>query len=118
MSAGDWKEMFTAACDGKLDLVDYHVRAGIDVNHVHPEVQSTPLVGAILAGQETVALYLLDHGAEPALLSPFEGLTPLQAARRAGLPVVEQRLLALGVSTAPPRAPGGWIARLLGLGGW
>lgn len=105
MSGGDWKEMFNAGCDGDLGLVAHHVRAGIDVNYAHPEFLSTPLVAAILAGQEAVALYLLDHGAHPQLRSEFDGLTPVEAARQAGLLAVEQRLYALGVPRASVTAP-------------
>ncbi|MFN7123545.1 MAG: hypothetical protein ACK4NM_16085 [Hydrogenophaga sp.] len=103
MSGGDWKEMFNAGCEGDLALVQHHVQSGIDVNYAHPEFLSTPLVAAILAGQEAVALYLLDHGAHPALASEFDGATPLQAARLRGLVVVEEKLYALGI----PRPPAG-----------
>ncbi|NIM42968.1 MAG: ankyrin repeat domain-containing protein [Hydrogenophaga sp.] len=117
MSAGDWKELFSAACAGNLPLVRYHVRMGVDLNHVHPEFLSTPLVACLLEGQEAVAHYLLDHGARPDLLSELEGLTPLQAARQAGVPSVEQRLLALGLSAPPAsaRVPRWtrWLERLI-----
>ncbi len=116
MSAGDWKELFQASCTGNLALVDHHVRAGVDINHAHPEILSTPLVGAILARQEEVALYLLDHGAQPGLASEFDGLTPLQAARQTGLRAVEQRLLALGASDRAAGA-GHWWGRLRRFGG-
>lgn len=101
MSGGDWKEMFNAGCEGDLALVEHHVKSGIDVNYAHPEFLSTPLVAAILAGQEAVALYLLDHGANPALPSEFDAATPLQAARQVGLVAVEERLYALGVPRSP-----------------
>ena len=78
MSGGDWKEMFNAGCEGDLALVEHHVKSGVDVNYAHPEFLSTPLVAAILAGQEAVALYLLDHGANPALPSEFDAATPLR----------------------------------------
>ena len=97
MSGGDWKEMFNAGCEGNLALVAYHVRSGVDVNYAHPEFLSTPLVAAILAKQEAVALYLLDHGAHPTLPSEFDAATPLQAARQAGLKGVEEKLYAMGV---------------------
>jgi ankyrin repeat protein len=113
MSGGDWKEMFNAGCEGDLRLVEYHVRSGVDVNYAHPEFLSTPLVGAILAGQQEAALYLLDHGALPNLHSEFDGMTPIQAARRAGLGVVEERLVALGVARPPAPAARGWFGRLL-----
>lgn len=97
MSGGDWKEMFNAGCEGDLALVEHHVKSGVDVNYAHPEFLSTPLVAAILAGQEAVALYLLDHGANPALASEFDASTPLQAARQMGMVAVEEKLYAMGV---------------------
>ncbi|MCW5636324.1 MAG: ankyrin repeat domain-containing protein [Rubrivivax sp.] len=116
MSGGDWKEMYLAGCAGDLGLVEFHVKAGVDVNYAHPEFLSTPLVAAILAGQEAVALYLLAHGALPDLPSEFDGVTPIQAARKAGLRAVEDRLCELGVARPPPQAAPreGWLRRLLG----
>lgn len=115
MSGGNWKELFNAGCEGDLALVEYHVKCGVDLNYAHPEFLSTPLVGAILAGQEAVALYLLAHGAIPDLPSEFDGLTPIQAARRVGLQRVEDQLVALGVAQPAP-APAsahrpGWLRR-------
>lgn len=101
MSGGNWKEMFNAGCEGDLALVEHHVKSGVDVNYAHPEFLSTPLVAAILAGQEAVALYLLDHGANPALPSEFDAATPLQAARQVGLVAVEEKLYAMGVPRPP-----------------
>ena len=96
MSAGNWKEMFQAACDGDLELVEYHVEMGVDIDYAHPEFQATPLVACILARQAEIALFLLDRGANPHTLSEADGLTPMQAARQAGLNVVIERLRTLG----------------------
>ena len=104
MDGGNWKEMFAAACAGELELVWYHVDHGVDINYAHPEFLSTPLVASALAGHQAVALYLLDAGANPHLRSEFDGLTPLQAAQRAGLATLETRLRALG-ATAPAAVP-------------
>ena len=116
MSGGDWKEMYLAACEGDLELVDFHVKTGVDVNFAHPEFLSTPLVASLLAGQEEVALYLLGHGADPLLHSESDGLTPAQAAERAGLARVQARLAALGAvspasTAAAVAAPAGghWL---------
>lgn len=115
MSGGNWKELFKAGCEGDLALVEYHVKCGVDVNYAHPEFLSTPLVGAILAGQEAVALYLLEHGALADLPSEFDGLTPVQAARQAGLARVEDRLVELGAErpAAPTAHRRGWFGRWL-----
>jgi hypothetical protein len=106
--------MFNAACDGDLGLVEYHVKAGADINYAHPEFLATPLVASILAKQEVVSLFLLSSGANPHLLSEFDGLTPIQAAQKVGLRRVEAKLLDLG-ATPPTCAPkrASWFARLL-----
>ena len=85
MSGGNWKEFYLAARDGELDLVRYHVQIGVDVNYAHPEFQSTALVAAILAGQQDVAQYLVDNGADPDLMSDMDGETPREAATRVGM---------------------------------
>ncbi len=115
MPGGNWKEMFHAACEGDLGLVEHHVREGIDINYVHPEYLSTPLVASILAKQEAVALFLLAQGAKPDMHSEFDGVRPLQAARNSGLANVEAALLKLGIAPLPPKpAARGWFARLVG----
>lgn len=98
MSGGDWKDMFGAACRGDLELVRFHLGGGVDVDYAHPEFQETALVAAILAGHEDVADLLLDHGADPALISVADQLTPAQAAQRAGLVRIQQRLRSLVAS--------------------
>jgi len=96
MSAGDWKDLYQAALDGNLPLVQHHIREGVDPNYQHPEILCTPLVASLVQGHADVARYLLDHGADPRLLSQFDGMTPLQAARRHGREEFVQLLLAMG----------------------
>jgi uncharacterized protein len=89
MSHGDFKAFFAAACDGDLGLVEHHIDAGVDVDFIHAELQSTALVAAIEEGHTEMALLLLDRGADPTLRSPLDGMTPLEAALASGLaPVV------------------------------
>ena len=64
MSAGDWKDLYQAAVDGNLSLVEYHIREK--------------------EGHREIAHYLLAHGADPGLVSELDDLTPLQAARKYG----------------------------------
>lgn len=85
MSGGNWKDLYLAAREGDLSIVRYHVERGVDVNYAHPEFMSTPLVAAILAGQQEVAQYLLDNGADPDLMSDLDGVTPVEAAHEAGM---------------------------------
>lgn len=92
MSHGDFKAFFAAACDGDLDLVEHHLESGVDVDFIHAELQSTALVAAIEEKREDVALLLLERGASPVLVSPLEAMTPLEAARAAGLDRVVEKL--------------------------
>ena len=107
MSHGDYKDFFRGACDGDLELVRHYVRRGVDVDFIHPELMSTALVAAIESGHADVAHVLLDHGADPALRSPLEGMGPLEAAEAAGLDDVAARLRADrgGSPTVTPPGP-------------
>lgn len=93
MSAGDWKELYSAATNGDMSLVQYHLKQGVDPNYQHPEILATPLVAAILNGHTQVAIYLIEHGASPTLESYFDNLTPLAAAKKIKNPVLIQFLL-------------------------
>lgn len=97
LSAGDWKELYVAAQSGDLNLVRYHIEAGVDPNHQHPEILSTPLVAAILAGCTEVSLYLLANGAQADLRSIFDDLTPVEAASKVKNQAVLNRLREMGV---------------------
>jgi len=103
MSAGDWKELYQGALTGDLDLVRYHIGAGVNPNYQHPEILCTPLVASLVQGHGEIASYLLDHGADPNLLSEFDGLTPLQAARKHGREALVTALVARGARA--PRPP-------------
>jgi uncharacterized protein len=117
LNGGNWKEMFNAACDGDLELVTYHVTSGVDVNYAHPEFLSTPLVAAILAKQEAIALYLLENGAKPNLFSEFDGVRPMQAAMQSGLLRVQEKLLSLGIAQTPvePKSRN-WVTKVFARG--
>ena len=92
MSHGDYKAFFAAACAGDVALVEHHLDAGVDVDFIHAELQSTALVAAIEERREDIALLLLDRGADPSLRSPLEAMTPREAARAAGLARVVERI--------------------------
>lgn len=78
---GDWKEMFTAAQKGDLELVRYHIRMGIDPNYQHPEVLTTPLIESARLGHLEIVSFLLENGADPHAKALFGGETALLAAR-------------------------------------
>lgn len=99
MEHGNWKSMYEAACGGDLELVKYYVNSGVDVNYVHPEFMSTALVSCIVADQSDVAVYLLDNGADPNIVSPWEDMTPVQAVATRNLPAVQARIDELAAAT-------------------
>jgi len=86
MSAGDWKELYSAASSGNLSLVQYHISNGVNPNYQHPEILATPLLAAISHGHIAIAKYLLNHGADPYLVSEFDNMTALQAAKHYNKP--------------------------------
>ncbi len=113
MSGGNWKEMYAAAKSGDLPLVEHYVKLGVDIDYAHPEFLSTPLVAAILAKQEEVALYLLDAGANPCLHSEFDAMTPVQAARHVGQSRLEAKSVELGAPALPlAEVEKTWLVRM------
>ena len=109
MSAGDWKDMYAAAVAGDLARVRHHIASGVDPNYQHPEVMCTPLVASLVQGHDAVADFLLEHGASPHLRSDFDGLTPLEAARKHGRDMLVQRLQQLGAQDAAPSLWRRWL---------
>ncbi|WII72358.1 ankyrin repeat domain-containing protein [Bdellovibrio sp. 22V] len=97
MSAGDWKELYSAALSGNMELVRYHIENDVNPNYQHPEILATPLVAAITAGHTDIALYLLENKADPRLQSFFDEMTPLEAAIKYKNEVVLAHLQKLGV---------------------
>lgn len=81
MSGGDWKEMYVAVQKGDIELVRYHIRNGVDPNYQHPEILSTPLVTAIIDGHIEIAKFLLENGADPLIVSYYDNMNALQAAK-------------------------------------
>lgn len=105
MSAGDWKELYSAASSGNLPLVQYHIRNGVNPNYQHPEILATPLVAALSNGHIEIAKFLLNNGADPYLLSEFDNMTALQAATRYNKP----ELVELIQQTVPKQS---WLQKI------
>ena len=67
-----------AARQGNLESVEALVEGGANVNAPSPADRTTPLLIATINGQFDLAMYLLEHGADPNLSSEA-GTTPLYA---------------------------------------
>ncbi|MHC4390693.1 MAG: ankyrin repeat domain-containing protein [Planctomycetota bacterium] len=103
---GNWKEMFTAAGNGDLELTSYHLQCGVDPNYQHPEVLTTALIEAAQNGHVEVVKLLLQYGADPKILSLLDGWTALEAAKQTGHDAVIVVLReALGLPAPKPPSP-------------
>jgi ankyrin repeat protein len=80
---GDFTALMMAAQAGHLESVKLLLAAGADVNESTPEYGSA-LVLAVVNGNEDVALYLLEQGADPNFTDGY-GMTPLHWAVQEGL---------------------------------
>jgi ankyrin repeat protein len=75
---GGMTALLFGAREGHMDVVRKLVEAGADVNKVNAADDLSVLSSAILNGHFDIALYLLDHGANPKLASKT-GVAPLYA---------------------------------------
>jgi ankyrin repeat protein len=75
---GGMTALHYAARDGLMATARALVEAGVDVNKTNPVDKSSALVVAISNGHYDLAKYLVDHGANPNLVT-IDGLAPLYA---------------------------------------
>lgn len=111
MSAGDWKDLYTAVMQGDTDLVAYHVREGVNLNYQHPEILMTPLVTAIEQNKTEIALLLLENGADPLVESYYHNLNALEAAHKFRNQTLIQKLKSLGHHLGLKKKLTLWLAR-------
>lgn len=81
MAAGDWKEMLMASQEGDLELVKYHIKAGVNPNYQHPEFLTTPLIESVQFGHIEIVKFLLENNADPTLKAGFSNDTALSVAK-------------------------------------
>lgn len=62
---GNWKEMFKAIQDGDVELVKYHLQAGVDPNFQHPEYMAYLLVESIRFNRLMICELLLENNCDP-----------------------------------------------------
>lgn len=65
MGHGEWKDMFKAVQTNDIELVDFYIRNGIDINYQHPEYMTSPLIESIRLNNIEMMLFLLKNGASP-----------------------------------------------------
>lgn len=103
--------LWHAAALGLLDRMHQHFAEG-EPSALHPWAGASTPRGAIQVGfwaachgaQQPAAAYLLERGADPSWRSPWDGLTPIEAARRSNAARVVEWLESLG---SRAHGPGG-----------
>jgi ankyrin repeat protein len=72
------KELYNAIFKGNEQAIDNYIKSKADLNIVNRE-HATPLYEAITFDKESIALKLLNAGADPSI-AYFDGITPLRRA--------------------------------------
>ncbi|MCA1756350.1 MAG: ankyrin repeat domain-containing protein [Bacteroidales bacterium] len=90
----DDASILSAIEEGDNALLDNYLQAGIDLNRVYGEEEITPLSYAVMRDKLTAAYLLLEHEADPEILS--QGKTSLMFASRYNRPEIAKLLLSQG----------------------
>jgi hypothetical protein len=90
----DDKEILSAVEAGDNALLDKYLKRGVDINRIYGEEKVTPLSFAVLNDKLTAAYLLLEHDADPEILS--QGKTSLMFASRYNRPEIAKLLLSQG----------------------
>lgn len=88
--SGDNKGFVHAVMNEDLEAVSYYVSMGMDVNFLDPETMTSPLIEAVKLGNHEISKVLLDHGANPRIISQL-GESPIALAKMNG----DQKMLDL-----------------------
>mgnify|MGYP001801022202 CR=1 FL=1 len=67
--SGDFKGFIHAVMQEDLDAVSYYISIGMDINHLHPEIMTNGLIEAVKVGNLEIVQLLMDHGADPHIVS-------------------------------------------------
>ncbi len=81
MSHGDWKDMFLGVQNNDLELVQFYIKMGIDINYQHPEFMTSPLIESISCRHPQMTAMLLQNGASPTIHEAGSNKSPLKIAR-------------------------------------
>ena len=78
--SGDNKGFIHAVMKQDREAVSYYVSLGTDVNFLDPEIMTSPLIEAVKLGNHEISKVLLDHGANPRIISQL-GESPIALAK-------------------------------------
>ncbi|MEO9869029.1 ankyrin repeat domain-containing protein [Ekhidna sp.] len=78
--SGDFKGFIHSVMNEDIDGVAYYISIGMDVNFLHPEIMTNPLIEATKVGNIEIVQLLLDNGANPKIVSQL-GESPIKIAK-------------------------------------
>lgn len=81
--SGDFKGFIHAVMNENVDEVAYYISIGMDVNFLHPEIMTNPLIEAVKVGKIEIIQLLLENGADPKIISQI-GESALSVAKNKG----------------------------------
>ncbi|MFK7951578.1 MAG: ankyrin repeat domain-containing protein [Ekhidna sp.] len=67
--SGDLKGFIDSVMKEDINGVAYYISIGMDVNFLHPEIMTNPLIEATKMGNLEIAKLLLENGADPEIVS-------------------------------------------------
>lgn len=67
--SGDFKGFIDSVMKEDIDGVGYYISIGMDVNFLHPEIMTNPLIEATKIENLEIARLLLENGADPEIVS-------------------------------------------------
>lgn len=84
-NGGNWKDLLKASGEGNAQLVDYHLRRGVDPNFQHPEYFTCPIFEAIPNGHLNIVKILVEQGnANPNIVEELSDQTLMEVALQEG----------------------------------
>jgi uncharacterized protein len=84
MSHGNWKDMFKAVQENDVELIDFYIRQGIDLNYQHPEYMTSPLIESVRCNHLEITKLLLANGALPEIKEVYSNKSAVEIANDLG----------------------------------
>jgi len=84
MSHGNWKDMFKAVQENDVELIEFYIRQGIDLNYQHPEYMTSPLIESVRYNHLGITKLLLTNGALPEIKEVYSNKSAVEIANDLG----------------------------------
>jgi len=84
MNHGDWKALFYSVESNDIQLVQYYLKMGIDINYQHPEFMTSPFFESIRCGHIEIVELFLQNDADLNTIEMESGKKPMDIAIKIG----------------------------------